>query len=400
MGLKAVLRTYIKPEKCLRKNGSPVRRKIYVFGCIDCGKEIHVESNGKVARATGRCRSCSYREAARSRRKKPFEFLYNKFMRVAVGRKLNTACDISYEDFVALTDIKECFYCGESVRWAATDTDKNSWRYNLDRKNNNLGYLKTNIVVSCWSCNKLKSNFGYYEFLDRCARIAQRRGTGIYRLSIERNIPAEHTDEVFTGKVVVSSTGVSRENCIRSYMRTENSLDRGKYINKRKIYVFKCVNCENEAHVLSCNTKVSTGRCRRCATKEATRKMGLVRRKPPFMALYNQFIYAARIAGNSCDIAYEDFCVLTARRECFYCGEKITWAVANTNRNGHRYNLDRKDNHLGYLKTNVLVCCSICNRMKHDNNYQGFINRCSRIAQRHCPVRQDYDESGGATWVY
>lgn len=394
MDLEACLRTYIKTEKNLRKSGSLVRRKIYVFGCIDCGKEMYMESRGKVLRATGRCKRCAYKVAAQSRRKKPFEFLYNRFMRGAVERKLNLDCDITYEDFVALTDVKECFYCGENILWAATNTDKKSWRYNLDRKDNNLGYSKTNVVVSCWECNKLKSIFGYFEFLDRCAKIAQRHRPGTYQPVIGLNVSVEPVNEVFNEKVAVSP-GVSRENCIRSYMRTENSLDRGKYINRRKIYVFKCVNCENEVHVRSCNIKAASGRCRRCATKVATRKMGLVRRKPPFMALYNQFIYAARIKGNACDITYEDFCVLSATKECFYCGEKITWAVADTNRNSHRYNLDRKDNHLGYLKTNVVVCCSKCNRMKNDNTYQDFIDRCSRIAQEHCLVRQDSADSGG-----
>ena len=59
-------------------------------------------------------------------------------------------------------------------------------------------------------------------------------------------------------------------------------------------------------------------------------------------------------------------------QECHYCGTSnyITMGI------------DRKDNNIGYIISNCLPCCSVCNYMKQGYSYNDFINKCIIIAKR------------------
>jgi hypothetical protein len=94
-------------------------------------------------------------------RKRPYESLYNTF---EAQRKHDS--NISYEDFVEFTKESGCHYCNFPIRWAKYNTNKNGNAYNLDRKNNSLGYSVENCVVCCGRCNEAKSNhFTYAEWV-------------------------------------------------------------------------------------------------------------------------------------------------------------------------------------------------------------------------------------------
>ena len=51
---------------------------------------------------------------------------------------------------------------------------------------------------------------------------------------------------------------------------------------------------------------------------------------------------------------------------CYYCG-------------GESYGIDRIDNSIGYLKDNIVPCCSMCNYMKRTYSEEDFINQCIKI---------------------
>ena len=96
---------------------------------------------------------------------RPYEGLYNVFYKkaLAVGHEI----DLTYEDFLEFTKIKECHYCGGEVKWAKTTSSKATSAYNLDRTDNSKGYVKGNLVVCCKRCNFLKSDkFSYDEFVE------------------------------------------------------------------------------------------------------------------------------------------------------------------------------------------------------------------------------------------
>jgi hypothetical protein len=73
---------------------------------------------------------------------------------------------LSFEDFVKLTEIKQCHYCKEAIFWTARNLPKNGSGYNLDRKVNAIGYTFENVVVCCKTCNRVKGGtFTYGEFV-------------------------------------------------------------------------------------------------------------------------------------------------------------------------------------------------------------------------------------------
>lgn len=161
------IKTYIKEEKRLQKGKYKIRNKIYVFECLLCKKEIHLRKSD-ITKVSGRCRSCVDKESGKissiKNRKLPYEALYNKF--IYDRKRFNQMCNISFEDFIEFTKIKNCHYCNKIVNWSTHALYKNGAKYNLDRKDNNMGYIKDNCTVCCWECNEIKGNrFSYNEFI-------------------------------------------------------------------------------------------------------------------------------------------------------------------------------------------------------------------------------------------
>ena len=70
-----------------------------------------------------------------------------------------------------------------------------------------------------------------------------------------------------------------------------------------------------------------------------------------------------------------------ARSDCYYCGSK----AEDNKRNG----IDRKDNNIDYLKTNIVPCCSTCNRIKYTTHIDKFYQVCLHIASIHSYVGLD-----------
>lgn len=78
-------------------------------------------------------------------------------------------------------------------------------------------------------------------------------------------------------------------------------------------------------------------------------------------------------------------------QNCFYCGIKPS-NRKSVNRNGGRKNrlhsgdfiyngIDRMDNKKGYLLSNVVPCCKICNRAKSGMSFDSFITWIQGLRQ-------------------
>jgi len=94
---------------------------------------------------------------------RPYEGLYNHFLRETSANRLRKghkpiANEISYEDFLGFVKIKACHYCLAPIVWLKHASSLARRRiqasaYNLDRKDDGLGYIKGNVVVCCKRCN-------------------------------------------------------------------------------------------------------------------------------------------------------------------------------------------------------------------------------------------------------
>lgn len=67
--------------------------------------------------------------------------------------------------------------------------------------------------------------------------------------------------------------------------------------------------------------------------------------------------------------------------QCFYCTKPPAQIARTKDSNGEFiYNgIDRKDNNKGYILTNVVSCCKICNRAKSDLNEKEFLLWIKRV---------------------
>jgi hypothetical protein len=132
----------------------------------DCGREFECGDANHKTVWFGACQSCSQAKPKPSRRKRPYEALYNALIGKAARRDRSAKAArhevlFTYEDFLLLTQEKQCHYCGSPVIWQ--EYSVRGGASNLDRKDNRLPYTMENVVVCCKRCNIGKNRFFSYE---------------------------------------------------------------------------------------------------------------------------------------------------------------------------------------------------------------------------------------------
>lgn len=84
-------------------------------------------------------------------------------------------------------------------------------------------------------------------------------------------------------------------------------------------------------------------------------------KNPPYVRLYKRLLQQNRWVNV---LSYEEFCKFTQYTSCFYCNKSINWVKYG--KKATSYNLDRKDNSIGYVVSNLVPCCAPCNYKKGD----------------------------------
>jgi len=67
-----------------------------------------------------------------------------------------------------------------------------------------------------------------------------------------------------------------------------------------------------------------------------------------------------------------DFFIKHVNAPCYYCGDLII-----------KVGFDRLDNNVGYIESNSVPCCAVCNFMKRNMNLDLFIEKCIKISYNH-----------------
>jgi hypothetical protein len=133
------------------KPGSNLHHTRWVCRCT-CGKiRVRIGSNVKKSKSIKTCH-CGFTHRCR-----PFEALYNTLVKQAKGR---AEVRLSYEQYLEFTVQGSCHYCGAHLVWEPFNKLNG---HKLDRKNNSLGYSRSNCVVCCARCNRAKSDHFTYE---------------------------------------------------------------------------------------------------------------------------------------------------------------------------------------------------------------------------------------------
>lgn len=83
---------------------------------------------------------------------------------------------------------------------------------------------------------------------------------------------------------------------------------------------------------------------------------------------YKYYQRNAKTRNVDFNLSFDVFCKLVDKN-CYYCQKPS-------------YGIDRIDNSKGYELTNVVTCCTMCNKMKIDYNLKDFIDHCRLVALR------------------
>lgn len=143
--------------------------------------------------------------------------------------------------------------------------------------------------------------------------------------------------------------------------------------NKRaRMYLFKCLKCINIAKSRKCYFKKHSGLCQSCSARITIKAAQKNNRKRPYEARYNNFLARTKNDNPKTDLTYEDYLEFTKINECHYCNIPINWEPYTKNTSG--FFLDRKENEISHIKSNLVVCCELCNFTKRDEfSYDEFL---------------------------
>ncbi len=137
------------------------KTEFYLFRCAgtNCDKTVRVTSGHLKKRRGPFCRQCAHKGA-------PFRSTYNALLdsvkRNNAKRGLDRKVSLTFEEFLAFTEIGCCHYCDSPIDWRPHLGD-GRYRANLDRKDNSKGYSRDNVVVCCTECNWMKRDFYTYD---------------------------------------------------------------------------------------------------------------------------------------------------------------------------------------------------------------------------------------------
>jgi hypothetical protein len=150
-------RTFDKWTVISRNPNSGDSNLRWICKCV-CGHTGFVSSHRLMKGKSKGCKRCANRQAIRIR---PFEALFNRL--VLCGAREHKPCSLTYEEFFSFAQETHCHYCNADIKWAEYCLGKNGSGYNLDRKDNDKGYVADNVVVCCKKCNQAKGDRFTYE---------------------------------------------------------------------------------------------------------------------------------------------------------------------------------------------------------------------------------------------
>jgi len=101
---------------------------------------------------------------------------------------------------------------------------------------------------------------------------------------------------------------------------------------------------------------------------------------------YSTYKSKAKRRGISFLLSKNEFATLW-QQDCYYCGAQV-----------HSIGIDRIKNDVGYVLSNCVPCCSICNMMKHSHHQDEWLKHVAAIFQRHSRQAKHISLSGNGYW--
>jgi hypothetical protein len=125
------------------------------------------------------------------------------------------------------------------------------------------------------------------------------------------------------------------------------------------------------------------GKSKSCGCYKKTVSAKLNRREfgvASFNKVFSRYKQSAKERKVSFDLSKDEFFEFT-QEKCYYCGREPGTLSKNMFKNGDfLYNgLDRIDSSLGYIKENIVTCCTLCNFAKRSTPQKEFIEWIEKV---------------------
>ena len=145
---------------------SGISRAMFLCRC-KCGIEKEISGN-KLRKGNTKHYRCNKRKV--STKESFYKDLIYKYRSGAKNR--NYEFSLLKDEFIEITK-QNCVYCGAEPSNSKTIHEDTFYYSGLDRINNNLGYVKTNVSPCCIQCNQAKSNLTQKQFKQHVLKIAK-----------------------------------------------------------------------------------------------------------------------------------------------------------------------------------------------------------------------------------
>ena len=132
-----------------------------------------------------------------------------------------------------------------------------------------------------------------------------------------------------------------------------------------------CKTCKLEKHLEDFKKSCKTSAGNYCYVTEC-KACNKIRRQTP-KGRFDTYRESASKKSLEFELTLQDF-EDNWNKECHYCGDTIP-----------TIGFDRIDSDKGYVKSNLVLCCTTCNAMKSNLDTQTFLLFCDKISKRHSP---------------
>lgn len=153
----------------------------------------------------------------------------------------------------------------------------------------------------------------------------------------------------------------------------------------KNVTFWKC-KCECGGEVTTTGSRLRNGQCKSCGVCDIQRK---THPDSPMLRHFRGMNRGAKSRGLEVDLSFDEYKEIVKQR-CGYCDSPIldTHYAYSRRRyskgkefdvNAEFNGIDRMDSSKGYIKGNMISCCSMCNRMKSDFESDIFLNKVKEI---------------------
>jgi hypothetical protein len=95
---------------------------------------------------------------------------YNEYKYSAKDRKKDF--ELTEDEFYEITN-DNCYICGKQNSYMVNENDEIEFVHcnGVDRVNNEIGYIVNNCKTCCWTCNIMKNEYDYIQFINKLQQI-------------------------------------------------------------------------------------------------------------------------------------------------------------------------------------------------------------------------------------